>query len=290
MNINNETLIISKPSIIWKDLLETQETILSIEEVKEKSKNIILLSNRPAFCMKNFWVQQTDKDWAEYYYWWTNKEKWNWINVLLNDSRWRRVGTYKIKYDYIIHWNWIRTFDENDNTEYTWEYLSWDTIDAMIDVFKSRWYLSASESSKWVDEFWDRFINKWDKTYKFFSPDIWSIKPELDTYGMQCSAINDEYDKETIKIIEETVPEIVWYILNWKPCFYLKENSKLNAIEDLVEKWIIDIKKSYFFLSCESEKDIMEKYPLRSFPIWVPLDNFWKYYESLDSVLKKLDI
>lgn len=240
-----KNIIVSDTILLGPTILDTKLNVAALKEVLKSGHNLVLLSNRPSECMKPM-CGNVLNDEVRYVYM-PQEEDGLSIKLLQEGDT---IFSGNITYSYMIYGNGISVFDSNDNIIYTGTFLDNKTINEMIRVFELRGYKRANYC-----------FGKGDFAYKFFEPQNGSIDPSDLTYGMQCGAVNTNYDLETIDEVEKALPNIEGYVLNGKPCFYNRRTNKLIALnEGLVKQGRIDINDSIFFLGDATEDVLVQEY------------------------------
>ena len=244
-----KTYVISDTLLLDQDIRRTSEALKIIKELKTRGDNIVILSNRPSMCMKPLCGQVDELGTVSYVYKPECNIKGNGLDVRVLSNN-EVIVNDNIEYDYNIFGNGIAIFNQNDDTIYQGKFIDQTILDKMVEVFESRGYKPANYC-----------FNKGDNVYKFFRPDNGAIEPSDNTYGMQCGAVSEEFDSQTIKAIQIATGSIIGYILNGKPCFYNTATNKMLSFRNgLITPNLIDIDNTCLFIGDITEDCLADMY------------------------------
>ena len=256
-----KTIVISDTALLGVNYRDTVEGIHYLNDLQKNGYKLVILSNRPEYCMRKIGGFTPQRESVDYRYLGPEKEKGKGIEVtLFNDFT--TLGTIKLKADFTIFGNGIKVFNQQEETIYEGSYIDSSTLDHMIQNFRDYGYISYGEQiSLQKDALGDQCFKQGERVYKFFTPEIGTESKSDRVYGMQCSGISSYYDDLIIKKIEKENPTIKGYSLNLKPCFYQRTVNKLTAFESLLGgNSNIDLDHTSFILNEPTDDVILEKY------------------------------
>ncbi len=285
-----DKIIISDTTLLGLDYQDTIDGINCLSQMQKEGCKIIILSNRPEYCMRKIGAFINPDSSISYRYLGACAKKGNGVDLIIHNNTGLHEE-YNIKPDFTIFGNGISAFDQNDSLIYQGTFLTPKQLDMMIKIFRECGYCSYKEfSSLTQDSFGDRCFQGHENVYKFFTPEIGSDSPTNRTYGMQCSSRGLKEDEAIIEKVETEIPEIVGYILNGKPCFYQKRVNKLTALNSVLNRYGINVFESLIILSEKTDKVILEQYPDLSVCIGdlSPVTSKTNEPNSLAKTLKKL--
>ena len=275
--------IISDTVLLGRNFEESKRALLLINSIQnEYGHDVIIMSNRPMHCMRNIGGVVSHGN-IQYYYPGHCSEKGNGVNISFRgfdpaDQRLEEI--INIRYDYSIFGSGLAIVDEWDDIIYpkTMQFMDRELLLKLAATFESHNYKPV-----------ERCFTKADFAYKFFEPMFGSPIPTDTTYGMQCSQSESlKYDQQMIKNIEAIDERIVGYILNGKPCFYLRDNDKWHTLYNgLVEKKSVNLDNAIFFLGCETENLMAENVSKSAYGFGDNSPSCSKKADSLLLALKK---
>lgn len=251
-----KTYVISDTLLLGEDIKETINALKIIKYLSLSGNKIILLSNRPSMCMRPICGKIEENGKISYFYIPECTNNGEGVPIkLVKDNK--TIVNETLEYDFTVFGNGISIFDKHDENIYTGKFIEMSLLNKMINVFEDRNYKAANYC-----------FNPGDAVYKFFRPDNGAVEPSDNTYGMQCGSVSPVYDEDTIASIEKADERIIGYLLNGKPCFYNRETNKVEAFKrGLVEKGLVDIDDTIFFLGDITEEYIALEYGDLSYKI-----------------------
>lgn len=280
-----DTIILSDTAILGSDYQSTKEGICCLKVLQSKGYKLIVLSNRPELCMRKIGAFVSDDGKISYRYLGSCDIKGNGVDIIFHDDK-HIIEEINMKYDYTIFGNGICTFNKQDELIYQGKFITRETLNEMVKIFRESGYRSYGELQNLSkDKHGDRCFSGREDVYKFFTPTIGTTKITNDIYGMQCSSRSVLEDNSIIDKIENEIPSIVGYLLNSKPCFYQKSANKLAALHYLANNYDINIAESIILLSEVTDDVINSKYKASNL---TTEDNNSVKYESINHVLKKV--
>lgn len=280
-----DTIILSDTAILGSDYQSTKEGICCLKVLQSKGYKLIVLSNRPELCMRKIGVFVSDDGKISYRYLGSCDIKGNGVDIIFHDDK-HIIEEINMKYDYTIFGNGICTFNKQDELIYQGKFITRETLNEMVKIFRESGYRSYGELQNLSkDKHGDRCFSGREDVYKFFTPTIGTTKITNDIYGMQCSSRSVIEDNSIIDKIENEIPSIVGYLLNSKPCFYQKSVNKLATLHYLANNYDINIAESIILLSEVTDDVINSKYKASNL---TTEDNNSVKYESINHVLKKV--
>lgn len=254
-------LVISDMALLGSSVDDTQEGIKLLKDLQNKGVDIIVLSNRPEYCMRKIGIKIGDDGSVSYEYIGPCDIKGNGIDVMMyNESVDKHIYRENIHPDYTIYGNGICIFDKYDQLLYQGHFINQDTLEAMISLFEENGYVSYDKLLLARDQFGDRCFGKGDNVYKFFAPENGVSRPSNNIYGMQCSGRDEEKDEQIIHTIEGKIDNIRGYRLNSKPCFYQRDVNKLTALDNLLTRKNIKIEDCMLILSELTDDVLIDSY------------------------------
>lgn len=259
-----KTIILSDMALLGSDVEDTRDGIKRLNYLQHQGFNIVMLSNRPEYCMRKIGGSVNDKGEVSYQYLGNCDVRGEGVSVVLFRPNIETLYTLPIKADYTIFGNGICTFDSEDELISMREFIKKSDLNKMISVFEENGYASIESRLKSMDRFGDRCIAQGEDIYKFFVPENGVSKPSNRVYGMQCSGRDEEQDAEIIARVEENVSGIRGYRLNGKPCFYQKSADKLHALHQLLDHEDIKVDDCLMILSELTDDVILDMYPYKS--------------------------
>lgn len=283
-----DKIIISDTAFIGPNYDETIDGINKLKILQNEGLKIIVLSNRPELCMRKIGIYINKNGDASYRYLGACEKKGNGVDLIIHDDE-KTDNQYNIKPEFSIFGNGICAFDKNDILIYQGSFLTPEELDKMIKIFRDNHYVSYDEyGTLRKDSYGDRCFQGDENVYKFFAPEIGSSTPDERTYGMQCSSRGPVLDNKIIHEVESNMPEIVGYILNGKPCFYQRNVNKLVALNNISDKFSINISNSLIILSEKTDKVILDKYPNSECVGDLAIETSKSNSNSLAKILKRI--
>ncbi len=255
------TIILSDMALLGSNVEDLYDGVKRLKELESKGVRIILLSNRPEYCMRMIGANVGDDNLVRYKYLWPVEERGKGINIIVLRQA-KKESPINLKLDYMIYGNGICTLDREEELIRQDEFMKRTTIAKMIDIFESNGYSSMEKLEQ--DKFGDRCFNNSEDAYKFFNPENGVAKPNNRVYGMQCSGRGSEQDDVIMREIESAVPEMKAYRLNGKPCFYQRDVNKLVALNKLLDHEDINVDDCYMILSELTDDVLLREYPKQS--------------------------
>lgn len=255
-----KTLVISDMVLLSGNYGQVVDGIEYLKDLQNEGNRLILMTNRPEYCMRIIGGYVTINQSVYYRYLGPSQESGNGIKIkLFNDKKY--FDDISLGYDYNIIGNGIRVLDNFDNPIYTGEFLSKEQIASMIDIFEESGYKSFDKLKESTDELGDKCIKSKEDVYKFFTPEIGTSLPSDRVYGMQCSGSCSYYDERLIERVESRNPDIIGYLLNFKPCFYSRKINKLQAFNSaFFHSGLVDINNTRFILTDITDSVFLSEY------------------------------
>lgn len=278
-----KTIVMSDTVLLGADYEDTKKGINYLKKLQHDGYMLIILSNRPEFCMRKIGAYIPTNKGVYYRYLGACQEKGNGIDIIFHDDN-QVYESINIHADYTIFGNGIKIFNRNDETVYQAPYLEQELLQNMIRNFREYGYISYGEKiSLEKDLLQDRCFSGGEDVYKFFTPEIGTSTVCDNIYGMQCSSRTSLENDLIMEYVELENPSIVGYLLNGKPCFYQRKVNKLEAFEYLLNcTEDIKLEDVYFLLNEPTDDVILEKYPKQS----IYLDDTLNGHHSLVKTLK----
>lgn len=278
-----KTIIISDTALLGADYEDTKRGLNYLKELQHDGYILVMLSNRPEFCMRKIGAYTPQGKKVYYRYLGACSEKGKGIDIIFHDDN-QIYESINIQADYTIFGNGMKVFNSKDETIYQAPYIEKSVLTNMIRNFRNYGYVSYDEKiSLSHDSLHDRCFVGGEDVYKFFTPEIGVSTISDNIYGMQCSSRTSLEDDLIIEYIEMENPSIIGYLLNGKPCFYQRKVNKLEAFEYLLNYTEdIKLKDACFLLNEPTDDIILEKYPEQS----IYLDNILNSHHSLVKTLK----
>lgn len=278
-----KTIVMSDTVLLGTDYEDTKKGLNYLKELQQDGYMLIILSNRPEFCMRKIGAYIPTNKGVYYRYLEACQEKGNGIDIIFHDDN-QVYESINLHADYTIFGNGIKIFNRDDETVYQAPYMEQDLLQNMIRNFREYGYISYGERISLEQDFLqDRCFSGGEDVYKFFTPEIGTSTLSDCIYGMQCSSRSSLEDDLIMEHIELENPSIIGYLLNGKPCFYQRTVNKLVALEYL---WNyidnIELENAYFILNEPTDCVILEKYPEQS----IYLDDILEGHHSLVKTLK----
>jgi len=286
----NKTITISDTALLGVNYNDSVEGIQILNNLQKEGYKIIILSNRPEYCMRKIGGYTPRKEAVYYRYLGPSQEKGKGIHVTFFDQD-KVIKEINLKADFTIFGNGIKAFDKNDETVYEGSYIDSTTLNRMIKNFRDYGYISYGEHvSLQKDALGDQCFKQGDRVYKFFTPEIGTETANDRVYGMQCSGITSYYDDLIIEYIEKENPTIQGYSLNLKPCFYQRHVNKLSAFQSLLEQnHGIDIEHTSFILNEPTDDVLLKEYRELSYCLGLDLDEPKEDRNTLVKILNKIN-
>jgi len=288
----NKTIAISDTALLGANYQDSMEGIQTLNSLQKDGYKLVILSNRPEYCMRKIGGFTPQKESVYYRYLGPSQEKGKGIHITFFDAEspiLNVISEMHLKADFTIFGNGIKVFDKNDETVYEGFYIDSSTLDHMIQNFRDTGYISYGELSLKKDALGDQCFKQGDRVYKFFTPEIGTETKNDRVYGMQCSGICSYYDDLIIEYIEKENPTIRGYSLNLKPCFYQRNINKLSAFQGLLEQNCgIDIEHTSFILNEPTDDVLLETYSDLSYCLGLDLNNPKEDENTLVKILNKI--
>lgn len=280
-----KTIVMSDTVLLGTDYEDTKKGINYLKELQHDGYMLVMLSNRPEFCMRKIGAYIPTNKGVYYRYLGACQEKKNGIDIIFHDDN-QVYESINVHADYTIFGNGVKIFNSKDETIYQAPYIEKQVLQNMIHNFREYGYISYGEKiSLEKDLLQDRCFSGGEDVYKFFTPEIGTSDISNCVYGMQCSSRSSLEDDLILEYIELKNPSIVGYLLNGKPCFYQRKVNKLEAFEHLLnDSEDIKLKDVCFLLNEPTDDIILEKYPEQS----IYLDDILNGHHSLIKTLKAI--
>lgn len=280
-----KTIVMSDTVLLGADYEDTKKGINYLKKLQHDGYMLIILSNRPEFCMRKIGAYIPTNKGVYYRYLGACQEKGNGIDIIFHDDN-QVYESINIHADYTIFGNGIKIFNRNDETVYQAPYLEQELLQNMIRNFREYGYISYGEKiSLEKDLLQDRCFSGREDVYKFFTPEIGTSTICNNIYGMQCSSRSSLEDDLILERIELENPSIIGYLLNGKPCFYQRNVNKLVALEYLCNSMeSVSLKDIHFILNEPTDQVILKKYPEQS----IYLDDILEGHHSLVKTLDRI--
>lgn len=277
------TIVMSDTVLLGTDYEDTRKGIDYLKKLQHDGYMLVMLSNRPEFCMRKIGAYIPTNKGVYYRYLGACEEKGNGIDIIFHDDN-QVYESINVHADYTIFGNGVKIFNRNDETIYQAPYIEKQVLQNMIHNFREYGYISYGEKiSLEKDCLQDRCFSGREDVYKFFTPEIGTSDISNCVYGMQCSSRSSLENDLILEYIELENPSIVGYLLNGKPCFYQRKVNKLEAFEYLLnDSGDIKLKDVCFLLSEPTDDIILEKYSEQS----IYLDDILNGHHSLVKTLK----
>lgn len=258
-----KNIILSDMALLGRDVDDTRDGIKRLNNLQHKGVRIVILSNRPEYCMRMIGGRVNKENEVSYEYLGNCDTRGEGIRIILFKPGIETLYNIPVKADYTIFGNGICTFDNLDELISMREFIKKSDLAKMVDVFEHNGYASIEARRKPMDHFGDRCISLGEDIYKFFVPETGVSTPSNRVYGMQCSGRSEFADADIIAKVEESVSGIKGYRLNGKPCFYQEKSNKLHALHQLFDHEDINIDDCLMILSELTDDVILSEYPQR---------------------------
>ncbi len=258
-----KNIILSDMALLGKDVQDTREGIKQLNKLQHMGVKIVILSNRPEYCMRMIGGSVNKENEVNYQYLGNCDTRGEGIRVILFKPGIETLYTIPVKANYTIFGNGICTLDDADELISMRDFIKKSDLESMIEVLENSGYASIEARRKVMDHFGDRCINQGEDIYKFFVPENGVSNPSNRVYGMQCSGRNEMEDAAIISKMESSVSGIKGYRLNEKPCFYLAKSDKIHALHHLFEHEDINEDECLMVLSELTDDVILSEYPQR---------------------------
>lgn len=289
-----KTIAISDTALLGANYQDSIEGIQMLNSLQKDGYKIVILSNRPEYCMRKIGGFTPKKENVYYRYLGPSQEKGKGIHITYFDeaifSEESILKEMHLKADFTIFGNGIKVFDKNDETIYEGSYIDSATLERMVKNFRDCGYISYGEQiSLQKDSLGDQCFKQGDRVYKFFTPEIGTETANDRVYGMQCSGICSYYDDLIIEYIEKENPTIRGYSLNLKPCFYQRNVNKQSAFQSLLEQnHGIDIDHTSFILNEPTDDVLLLEYGDLSYCLGSDLEEPKEDEDTLVKILNKI--